>query len=145
MIGVRTARRLAGPLVAVAAVAVAITAGSALAAGPTGASAKGMPGMEARMQAASRKAAASAPTRGSTITIHNFAFSPGSLKVRPGQKVTVVNRDSVTHTVTSTTGKFNTGDIGPGKTVTFIAPRKAGKYPYRCTIHQYMTGTLVVS
>jgi plastocyanin len=102
-------------------------------------------GMVAQMKAASAAAASARPTTASTIVIHNFAFSPGSIKVRPGQKVRVVNRDSVAHTVTSTTGKFNTGDVGPGKTVTFTAPAKAGRYPYRCNIHQYMTGMLVVS
>ncbi len=102
-------------------------------------------GMVAQMKAASAAAASARPTSASTIVIHNFAFSPGSIKVRPGQKVRVVNRDSVAHTVTSTTGKFNTGDVGPGQTVTFTAPAKAGRYPYRCNIHQYMTGMLVVS
>lgn len=101
-------------------------------------------GMQA-MQAASKAASTARPTKGSTIVIHNFAFSPGSLMVHPGQKVTVTNKDSVDHTVTSLTGKFNTGDIGPGKTVTFTAPKQAGRYPYRCNIHQYMTATLVVS
>jgi plastocyanin len=102
-------------------------------------------GMVAQMKAASAAAASARPTTASTIVIHNFAFSPGSIKVRPGQKVRVVNRDSVAHTVTSTSGKFNTGDVGPGKTMTFTAPAKAGRYPYRCNIHQYMTGVLVVS
>ena len=102
-------------------------------------------GMVAQMKAASAVAASARPTSASTIVIHNFAFAPGSIKVRPGQKVRVVNRDSVAHTVTSTSGKFNTGDVGPGKTVTFTAPAKAGRYPYRCNIHQYMTGVLVVS
>ena len=39
---------------------------------------------------------------------------------------------------------FSTGDVGPGQVKTFKAPGKAGSYPYFCTIHQYMTGTLVV-
>jgi plastocyanin len=110
-----------------------------------GSAGMGSAGMEAQMKAASAAASSARPRSGSTITIHNFAFSPGSLEVRPGEKVRVVNRDSVAHTVTSITGKFNTGDVGPGKTVTFTAPAKAGRYPYRCNIHQYMTGVLVVS
>ncbi len=113
--------------------------------GGMGSGGMGSGGMEAQMKAASAAAASAHPTSASTIVIHNFAFAPGSIKVRPGQKVRVVNRDSVAHTVTSTTGKFNTGNVGPGKTVTFTAPAKAGRYPYRCNIHQYMTGMLVVS
>jgi plastocyanin len=91
-----------------------------------------MSGMDAKMQAASRAAAKAKPKAATTVVIHNFAFSPGSIKVKPGQKVKVENMDSVAHTLTSTTGKFNTGDIAPGKTVTFTAPKTAGRYPYRC-------------
>jgi plastocyanin len=88
---------------------------------------------------------ASSPTGGSaTITIQNFSFSPAKITVTPGEKVTVTNKDSVAHTVTANDKKFNTGDIDPGKTVTFTAPSSPGSYPYICTIHQYMTGMLTV-
>ncbi|MFE4060323.1 cupredoxin domain-containing protein [Streptomyces sp. NPDC059096] len=79
------------------------------------------------------------------MTIDNFAYAPSALTVAPGSKVTVVNKDSVAHTLTATTGKaFDTGTIGPGKTATFTAPAKAGAYPYICTIHPFMKGTLTV-
>ncbi|MBR7827332.1 cupredoxin domain-containing protein [Actinospica sp. MGRD01-02] len=82
-----------------------------------------------------------------TIVIKNFAFSPATLTVAPGTKVTVMNEDSVTHTLTSTASPhaFDTGDIAAGATMTFTAPGKAGSYPYICTIHTYMHGTLTVS
>ena len=82
---------------------------------------------------------------GQAITIKNFAFSPASVTVAPGATVTVTNSDSVAHTVTSKSGGFDTGDIQAGQSKTFTAPNKAGSYPYICTIHQYMTGTLTVS
>lgn len=82
---------------------------------------------------------------GTTIVIHNFAFNPSSLTVAPGTRITVENRDGVTHTLTSDTGAFNTGDVAAGATVHFEAPAKPGTYPYRCNIHQFMTGTLTVS
>ncbi|MFE3827996.1 cupredoxin domain-containing protein [Streptomyces sp. NPDC059092] len=79
------------------------------------------------------------------VTIDNFTYAPSHLTVAPGAEVTVVNKDSVAHTVTATTGKaFDTGTIGPGKTATFTAPAKAGAYPYTCTIHPFMKGTLTV-
>jgi plastocyanin len=79
------------------------------------------------------------------ITIKNFMFSPMTLTVSPGAKVTVTNEDSATHTLTATgTKAFDTGDVGPGRTVTFTAPSTAGTYSYLCDIHQYMSGTLVV-
>lgn len=83
---------------------------------------------------------------GDTITIHNFAFSPAALDVKPGTTITVVNKDSVTHTLTSTAtpAAFNTGDINAGATMTFKAPTKAGSYSYICTIHTFMHGTLTV-
>jgi len=79
------------------------------------------------------------------ITIKTFAFSPSSLTVAPGASVTVTNDDSVAHTLTSKSGDFDTGDIQAGQSKTFTAPNKAGSYPYICSIHQYMTGTLTVS
>lgn len=90
-------------------------------------------------------AGSSAPVSANTIVIKNFAFSPASLTVSPGSTVTVTNDDSVTHTVTATGAKaFDTGDVAPGKTVTFTAPNATGSYSYICTIHQYMHGTLIV-
>ncbi|MHB8328522.1 MAG: cupredoxin domain-containing protein [Acidimicrobiales bacterium] len=80
-----------------------------------------------------------------TITIANFAFSPGSITVHAGATVTVHNKDSATHTVTSLSGAFKTGDVPGGTTARFTAPTRPGTYPYRCNIHQFMTGTLVVS
>ena len=81
-----------------------------------------------------------------TIVIKNFMFSPDSLTVAPGAVITVKNEDSVTHTLTDKTDQsaFNTGPVGPNQTKTFKAPGKAGSYAFFCTIHQYMTGTLVV-
>jgi plastocyanin len=82
---------------------------------------------------------------GTAITIKNFAFSPASITVAPGATVTVTNSDSVAHTLTSKSGGFDTGDIQAGQSKTFTAPNNSGSYPYICTIHQYMAGTLTVS
>jgi len=84
-------------------------------------------------------------TSGSTIVIKNFDFSPSSLSVAPGTTVMVKNEDGVTHTLTSDSGGFNTGNVPANSTGHFTAPSKPGSYPYRCSIHQFMTGTLVVS
>ena len=79
------------------------------------------------------------------ITISGFAYS-GTMTVKPGQKVTVTNDDSVTHTLTDKAShKFDTGDIpASGGTKTFTAPTQPGRYPFGCTIHPDMKGTLVV-
>lgn len=96
---------------------------------------------------ASGSASASSPAAGGAdrIGIKDFAFGPAALTVEPGAVVTVTNNDSTAHTVTADSGKaFDTGDIAPGRTVTFTAPAKAGSYPYSCTIHPFMKGTLTV-
>ena len=100
----------------------------------------------ARASASVSATSASASTTADTIVIKNFMFSPSRLTVAPGTVVTVRNEDSVTHTVTDQADAklFGTGNVSPGKTMTFKAPAKAGSYPFICTIHQYMTGTLVV-
>jgi plastocyanin len=80
-----------------------------------------------------------------TIVIKNFAFQPGTLTVPPGATVTVHNEDAATHTVTATGATaFDTGDVAANATTTFTAPTKSGTYPYICSIHNYMQGTLVV-
>ena len=91
--------------------------------------------------------ATSSAAAADTIVIKNFSFSPATLTVAPGTKVTVTNEDSVTHTLTSTASPhaFDTGDIASGSTVTFTAPSAAGSYTYICTIHTYMHGKLTVS
>jgi len=78
------------------------------------------------------------------ITISNFMFSPMSITVAPGASITVTNKDSVAHTLTSADGHLDTGDIGQNQTKTVTAPTKPGQYHYVCSIHQYMMGTIVV-
>ena len=70
---------------------------------------------------------------------------PAALTVSPGATVEVQNQDTTTHTVTATgSGKFDTGNVAPGKSATFTAPSQPGSYPYICSIHQFMTGMLTV-
>lgn len=90
---------------------------------------------------------AGASGSGDTIVIKNFMFSPARLTVRPGAAVRIHNEDPVTHTLTdkSDPGLFSTGDIPAGQIKTIKAPAQPGSYPYICMIHQFMSGTLVVS
>ena len=80
-------------------------------------------------------------------------FDPDTLTVKKGDKITVTNKDTLPHTVTSGTGptdptsakQFDTSIIEPGATAdietTNITP---GAYPFHCSVHPYMTGKLVV-
>jgi plastocyanin len=110
-----------------------------------------MPGgsMSGAVASGTSPSAATVPAAADTIVIKNFAFEPSDLSVAPGATVTVTNEDATAHTVTATVTSsgdkaFDTGDIAPGRTVTFTAPGTAGTYAYICEIHQYMQGTLTV-
>jgi plastocyanin len=119
--------------------------GVAVLAGACGSGASSSSSSTTTTSGGSSSGGGSPSTSGSaTITIQNYSFSPAKMTVTPGEKVTVTNKDSVAHTVTANNKKFNTGDIDPGKTVTFTAPSSPGSYPYSCTIHPYMTGMLTV-
>lgn len=78
------------------------------------------------------------------VYIQNLSFNPSTITVTVNTTITWTNFDSVTHTVTSDTGLFDSGNIGSGKTYSYKFTT-AGSYPYHCTIHTYMTGTVVVN
>jgi plastocyanin len=77
------------------------------------------------------------------VSIIEFVFQPSSITVSVGTTVTWKNNGSVTHTVTSTSGLFNSGNISPGDNFQFTF-ENAGTYAYHCSIHTFMTGTVVV-
>jgi plastocyanin len=77
------------------------------------------------------------------VVMQNTAFNPSSITVSKNATVTWTNNDNMTHNVTSDSGLFVSGNIPPGSTYShqFTA---TGTYPYRCTIHVGMTGTVIV-
>jgi plastocyanin len=77
-----------------------------------------------------------------TVTIDNFTFEPAQLTVKVGTTVTWKNRDDIPHTVVSA-GKFRSKamDTDDSYSFTFTA---AGDYPYFCSLHPHMTGTIKV-
>lgn len=70
-------------------------------------------------------------------------FTPPTLTVTAGTTVMWGNNDITAHTVTSDTGTFNSNNLNSGNTfqVKFDNP---GEFKYHCTIHSFMTGTIVV-
>ncbi|MEE8519355.1 MAG: plastocyanin/azurin family copper-binding protein [Dehalococcoidia bacterium] len=74
-------------------------------------------------------------------------FTHQDLVVSVGTTITWVNRDSASHTSTATAGsslRWNSRLLKTGESyaVTFNEP---GTYPYRCSIHPRMTGTVTVN
>jgi len=86
--------------------------------------------------------ATTTPPRG-TVTIANDAFAPAVVHVRAGEKVTFVNSDDETHTVTSDTAVFDSGRLDEKQRYVYTFT-KPGSYAYHCTIHTFMKGTIVV-
>ena len=81
---------------------------------------------------------------GNAVTISGFKFAPASLTVKSGAKVVVTNDDSTAHTATADDGKsFDAGTLDQGSSQT-ISVTKPGSYAYRCSIHPFMKGTIVV-
>ena len=79
-----------------------------------------------------------------TITIKDFKFE-GPDSVPAGAMVMVVNEDDVAHDVTAEGDGGFVVELEPGGTAMFTAPSEPGDYPYVCTIHPGMKGTLVVA
>jgi len=76
-----------------------------------------------------------------SVTIQDFAFSPGSVTVTEGDRVTWTNGDATAHTATG--AAFDTERLDPGQAAT-LTFSTAGSFPYACAIHPQMTGTVVV-
>ncbi len=74
-------------------------------------------------------------------TMTTTAFAPNPVTVSVGGSVTWTNNDSITHT--SVGGAWNSGAIAPGGkfSMTFSS---AGSFPYHCSIHPGMVGTVTV-
>lgn len=84
------------------------------------------------------------PAGGSTvISVVNFSFGPKTLTVPVGSTVTWRFEDSARHNVTAEGKSFASKDLSGGATYSFRF-NKAGTYAYLCTIHQYMTGQVIV-
>ncbi|OWW21846.1 cupredoxin domain-containing protein [Noviherbaspirillum denitrificans] len=79
-----------------------------------------------------------------TVVIEGMQFAPATLEVRPGDTVIWKNKDPYPHTATAVGGSgFDSGEIKPDRSWKFVA-KKAGTFPYECTLHKTMTGKLVV-
>lgn len=76
-------------------------------------------------------------------SLGNSAYTPDDLNIAVGTTVTWMNTDSISHTSTSDVSGWNSGVVAPGGQFSF-AFQTAGTFPYHCTIHPGMVGTVVV-
>jgi plastocyanin len=77
------------------------------------------------------------------VWIQNIAFNPIGLTVPVNTIVKWTNKDGITHTVTSATALFDSGNIGSGGTFSYQFTSK-GTFAYKCKIHTGMNATVIV-
>ena len=84
-----------------------------------------------------------APAKAADVKIDNFSFGPATMTVAVGTTITWTNHDDIPHTVVSTDGVFKSKLLDTDEKFTFTFD-KPGTYPYFCSIHPKMTGTVKV-
>ena len=122
-----------------------ITFQSGMTPGMSGQAMPAMSGMQSPPASASATAADSpAPQGGTAVAITDFKFNPAALTVPVGTAVTWTNQDEEPHTIAAKDGSFHSPGMDTHGTYsfTFTTP---GSYDYICSIHPFMTGTVVVT
>ncbi len=79
-----------------------------------------------------------------TITIQGLSFNPSCFTAASTSAITIVNKDTVTHTFTIDGTQVDVS-IAAGQTFNGESAGLApGDYPFHCKIHPAMTGTVTV-
>lgn len=76
------------------------------------------------------------------VTIEGMQFTPATLTLKRGDKVTWINKDLVPHTATALSKAFDSGVIAAGASWTYTV-REEGSSAYACLFHPTMQGTLI--
>lgn len=86
-----------------------------------------------------------------TVSIENFTFNPASITVPKGTTVTWVNQDSADHQIVNDAkdsigqgALFTSSSLPKGSSYSFRFDTP-GTYPYHCSIHPSMKGTVIVT
>jgi 3',5'-cyclic-AMP phosphodiesterase len=107
--------------------------------------AAGEAGARASAMAAGGAGAAKASDGARQIDIDNFAFNPKTLEVKAGQSVTWTNHDDVPHRIQSANDKFPPSTVLDTKALYTVTLTAGGEYPYFCSLHPTMIGTIIVT
>ncbi len=78
-----------------------------------------------------------------TVNIQGFAFNPAAHTITQGDTIVWTNFDGVSHSSTSDGGFWDSGLLSTGQSFTFVFS-DAGSFPYHCTPHPSMQGTITV-
>lgn len=80
-----------------------------------------------------------------SLNYQTWTYEPNDLHVPVGTKVVWTNTGGAAHTVTSDDKKsFDSGAIQPGAQFSHVMDT-AGTFPYHCTFHPFMKGTVTVT
>ncbi len=80
----------------------------------------------------------------SDVSVFDFGYSPSAKSVAVGSTIRFVNTGAALHTVTDTSGRFDSGLIQPGAAWSRRFDQ-AGTYPVFCTLHPEMKATITVT
>jgi plastocyanin len=78
------------------------------------------------------------------VEIKDYAFQKPAITVTVGTTVTWTNHDDDPHTVTADDKSFDSKGLGNGDTWSYTFT-KPGRYPYHCSAHPFMKGTVIVT
>lgn len=79
------------------------------------------------------------------ITLQNFSINPNVITIPAGTKVIWTNKDSVSHTVTSDSGKVLDSPLIKSNTTFEYTFNEAGTFDYHCEPHPQMRGKIIVT
>jgi Icc protein len=102
-------------------------------------------GPSAGPAAAGGAASLAAPTKPGDVRIANFAFTPKTVTVSAGTRVTWRNDDDVPHKIQSADKQFQGSPLLDTKGVYSVDFPKSGEFPYFCALHPVMQGKIVVT
>jgi plastocyanin len=78
-----------------------------------------------------------------TVVLRSMSYLPATVVVNVGDTVVWKNGDVVPHTATDRAKNFDSGNIEPGASWSYVANKK-GTYFYYCSFHPFTKGKLVV-
>lgn len=74
-----------------------------------------------------------------------YSFQPAMITIKAGTQVVWTNTSDAPHTVTSDNGSFSASSIIQEHNTFSMTFNTPGTYHYHCSIHPYMTATVVVT
>jgi len=78
-----------------------------------------------------------------TVLLEGTSFTPQTLTVHRGDTIVWTNKDPFPHTVTARNRQFDSHLLAEDHSWKYTAIKR-GEFPYFCTLHQTMTGVLIV-